>query len=68
MYLARRVTGARIWVYQVIAPERPPTAWEFDPGACTLARIGHSGPGLCALGRTSFEAKETLKSVEEQLA
>lgn len=38
--------------------------WEFDPGDGALVRQGLSGPGLCAVGRTRLEARQTLIAVE----
>jgi hypothetical protein len=66
MYLARRVEGARIWVYQVHAPVAPRTAWRFEPGpSCCLCRTGLSGNGMCAFGETPQEAREFLRKMEE---
>lgn len=39
----------------------------FDPGECTLARNGLSGPGAYATGDTPADAKYQLLRVEEML-
>ena len=65
MFLARRVTGMRIWVYQVRLSERNPIGWDFlPPPGCCLVRQGLSGDGYCAFGRTPQEAREYLIRAE----
>jgi hypothetical protein len=65
MILARRVTGQRIRFYQTGLPQRSAVAWEFAPNNfCGLVRQELSGPGMCAIGKSVAEARQTLIEAE----
>ncbi len=65
MILARRVTGSLVRFYRVQIPESNAVAWEFEPNPfCSLVRQGLSGPGMCALGKSVAEARQTLIEAE----
>lgn len=57
--------GHRIRFYEIRIPQRSPVAWEFEPSAfCCFVRQELSGPGMCALGKSVSEARQTLIEAE----
>lgn len=68
MHLARRVTGQRIWTYEIRHPNLPDGSFAstFEPRPdSTLVLSELSGPGFYAVGGTRLEALENLRQIEE---